>query len=201
MLLIVLAIRSGAITQVILLTGCRLTEISEARWNEFSQSTFTIPASRFKSNEVHTIPLTDQMKELLAEIPRWKGDCLFSANGNKPVAGFAGSAKLRLNRKMTLSWRAIGRMSGVDRRGATPPNWTHHDLRRTMRTRLSGLRVPEMFAEMCIGHVRKGLSRNYDLHRYSAKDAEALTAWSNALSAIVEPPPAPSNVVRLRDAS
>ena len=54
------------------------------------------------------------MKTLLATLPRWKaGDHLFSTtDGRKPVAGFADSAKTRLDREMARTWRALGRVRG-----------------------------------------------------------------------------------------
>jgi integrase len=60
-----------------------------------------------------------------------------------------------------------------------------HDLRRTVRTRLSELRVPEHVAELVIGHARKGLARIYDQHRYADEMREALQAWAVRLRAIV----------------
>ena len=44
--------------------------------------------------------------------------------------------------------------------------WVFHDIRRTVRTRLSQLRIPEPVAEMVIGHGKKGLARVYDQHKY-----------------------------------
>ena len=189
----------GALTQFIMLTGCRLSEAAEARWGEFGPRVWTIPAERYKSGEVHIIPLTDQMKALLATLPRWKaGDHLFSTtDGRKPVSGFAGSAKARLDREMARTWRALGRIAGTDRRNAVPANWTAHDLRRTVRTRLGSLRVPENVCEMVVGHAKRGLARVYDQHRYETEIREALTAWNASLDAIVAPLPA-SNVVPLR---
>jgi len=190
----------GTLTQLILLTGCRLSEVAEARWSEFGPQVWTIPSERFKSGQVHLIPLTPAMNALLASIPRWRGgDFLFSTtNGRQPVAGFADSAKARLDREMARSWRALGRIAGTDRRGLVPENATAHDLRRTVRTRLSGLRIPYNVAEMVVGHSKKGMARIYDQYEYSTEIREALTAWNAALESIVEPPPASTNVVPLR---
>jgi integrase len=68
---------------------------------------------------------------------------------------------------------------------ATLPNWTLHDIRRTVRTRLSELRVPEHVAEAVIGHGRKGITRTYDHHQYLDEKREALDKWSERLSGIV----------------
>jgi integrase len=76
------------------------------------------------------------------------------------------------------------------------PSFVVHDLRRTVRTRLSELRVPEHIAEAVIGHSKRGLARVYNQHRYATEIREALELWNARLRAIVEPPPA--NVVALR---
>jgi integrase len=74
--------------------------------------------------------------------------------------------------------------------------WVIHDLRRTLRTHLSALRIPDHIAEMVIGHGRQGLQRVYDQHRYVDEMREALTLWAARLRSIVEPPPA--NVVAIK---
>jgi hypothetical protein len=72
-------------------------------------------------------------------------------------------------------------------------------LRRTLRTHLSALRIPDHVAELTIGHARQGLQRVYDVHRYETEMREALTLWAARLRSIVEPPP--PNVVPLRAAN
>jgi len=80
--------------------------------------------------------------------------------------------------------------------GAKPKPWVIHDLRRTVRSHLAALRIPDHVAEMVLGHGRKGLQRVYDQHRYEAEMREALTLWAARLRSIVEPPPA--NVVAIK---
>jgi hypothetical protein len=83
--------------------------------------------------------------------------------------------------------------------GGTVEPFVLHDVRRTVRTRLSELRVAENVAEMVIGHSKKGLKRIYDQHHYAPEIREALQAWALRLQAIVTPPP--DNVVPLRSAT
>jgi integrase len=190
----------GSLVQWIILTGCRLSEGAEARWSEFGPRLWTIPSERFKMGETHIVPLTEAMTTLLNTLPRWKrGDCLFSMSGKQPIAGFSSRAKAKLDREMARSWRALGRVQGIDRRNAQIENWSPHDLRRTLRTRLSALRVPEQTAELVIGHAKKGLARVYDQHKYLDEVREALALWNSKLEAIIQPPP--PNVVTLRGVS
>jgi integrase len=127
------------------------------------------------------VPLSSDAVALLAALPRFANDdFLFSTTmGKTPVNGFS-KAKARLDKLIK------GEMTG----------WVLHDLRRTVRTRLSSLRVPEPVAEMVIGHARKGLARVYNQHQYLDEMREALELWAGRLRDIVTPPPA--NVVKLK---
>ena len=130
-------------------------------------------------------------------LSRWaSGDFLFSSTGGKtPVNGFS-KAKQRLDSHMLRSLRAMARMRGDDPRSVRLEPFVLHDLRRTVRTRLSSLRVVDAVSEMVIGHGRKGIQRVYDQHQYLPEMKEALDAWAARLKSLVEPPP--SNVVSLR---
>ena len=71
----------GPFIKLLLLTGVRRTEASDAHWCEFDldAALWTIPPERFKSNKVHLIPLSKDAVTLLADLPRWqKGDYVFS---------------------------------------------------------------------------------------------------------------------------
>jgi integrase len=171
----------GPLVQMLALTGCRLNEVAGARWREIGNELWVVPAERFKSNAEHRVPITPALATLLSSLPRFKsGECLFSfCFGKTPVANFS-SAKRQIDEHM-----------------GDVQHWSFHDIRRTVRTRLAALRVPDHVAEVAIGHGRKGLARVYDQHRYDTEVRDAMTAWSNMLRNIVAPAP---NVVALDSA-
>jgi integrase len=191
----------GPFFRLLLLTGARLDELAGARWREFDleRKTWTIPAERFKSDAEHMIPLTDDALAVLATLPRFnRGDYLFSASfGKAPVSGFS-KAKQRLDRHMLDELREIAGQRGDDPKAVALAGFVNHDLRRTVRTRLSALKVPDHIAEAVIGHGRKGIARVYDMHGFADEKREALTKWAMLLRRIVEPPP--ENVVKIRQA-
>lgn len=196
----------GSLVQFLLLTGTRLREAAHAARSEFELGNtlvWRIPAARFKSDAEHVLPMTPAMVDLFQSLPRHKrGDFAFSFDGTHPIDNFYRS-KMRLNAKVLRTWRALGRINGIDRRSADMPPWTHHDLRRTVRTRLGALKVPRVVSELVIGHSKRGLDRVYDQHEYAAEIREALVAWQSHLLGIVNPPPpapnsAPDNIVPLR---
>jgi integrase len=182
----------GTLFQLLLLTGQRRSEIAEARWREFDlrKQILTVPSERFKSDSIHLVPLTDEMMALLDTIPRWNaGDCLFSTtNGTTAINGFS-FQKNKLDGIMT------GALGDFEMKP-----WVLHDLRRTVRTQLSKLKVeetvdgrkrqrrlvPDEVCEMIIGHGRKGMQRIYDQHDYLDEMREALEAWNARLREIVQ---------------
>jgi integrase len=192
----------GPLFRMLALTGQRKSEVAEAGWSEFdlAKRLWTIPAERMKADAAHVVPLTDDVMAVLKTLPRFKrGDHLFSTTfGTRAVNGFS-KAKARLDRHMLRSWRAIGRTKGADRRRGQVLPFVIHDIRRTMRTGLSALPVPDLIRELVIAHTKPGLHRVYDLHAYIDEKARALQLWNARLRDIVEPPPE-SNVIRMASA-
>jgi integrase len=181
----------GPLFRMLLLTGQRRSEVAEAQWVELdlAAKVWTVPPERFKSDSAHIVPLTEDVVRLLESLPRFKsGDFLFSSTyGTVPVNGFS-SAKQRLDNLMLEELRKVNGKAQLQ-------PFVIHDLRRTLRTRLSSLRISDAVAEMVIGHGRKGLQRVYDQHKFVDEMREALEAWNARLRAIVNPPPA--NVISL----
>jgi integrase len=67
------------------------------------------------------------------------------------------------------------------------PPFVFHDIRRTVRTRLSGIPdVSDLVRELVIGHTKPGLHKVYDLHAYEDEKRYALNEWHRRLHRIVE---------------
>jgi integrase len=186
----------GPLFRMLALVGQRKSECAEAVWSEFdlARRLWVIPASRMKAEAPHVVPLTDDVIALLESLPRFrKGEYVFSTTfGAKPVNGFS-KAKARLDRRMLRSWRALGRIHGEDRRRVQIPPFVIHDIRRSMRTGLSALPVPDLVRELVIAHTKPGLHKVYDQFAYLDEKRQALELWAARLRSIVAPPP--SNVL------
>jgi len=187
----------GPLLRMLLMTGQRKSEVAEAQWREFDldKKLWTVPSERFKSGSTHTVPLSDDMMALLKTLPKWKGDFLFSSTGGKTPVNGSSKAKERLDTRMLLTLKAMARKRGDDPRSVLLESFVIHDLRRTVRTRLSSLRIADAVSEAVLGHAKKGLLRVYNQHRYLDEMREALGAWATLLRGIVE---TVSNVVPLR---
>ena len=83
----------GRTMHLLMLTGARLTMISELSWSEIdlTNKVITIPASRMKMDTAFEIPLSPLMLEILRSLPHQRGgDFVFSmSRGRKPYTGFA----------------------------------------------------------------------------------------------------------------
>ncbi len=74
--------------------------------------------------------------------------------------------------------------------------WRLHDLRRTARTGLAEIGIPEIIAEKVLGHAEQNvLAKIYNHYGYVVEKRDALERWAARLREIIEP--APENVVRL----
>ena len=173
----------------LLLTGCRLTEATDATWGELDLTNrlWTVPAARYKTGAPHLVPLSSDLVALLDTLPRFdSGDHLFSADfGKNPVRGLS-KPKQRLDARMRA---ALGEV----------PGFVVHDLRRTVRSRLSALPVEQHVRELVIGHAKVGLHKVYDQYAYVDEKRAALELWAAKLRGIVNPPPAGDKVVALRE--
>ena len=62
----------GPLIRLLVLTGQRKSEVSDARWSEFDLQRWlwTIPAERMKADAPHTVPLTAEAVAVLESLPR-----------------------------------------------------------------------------------------------------------------------------------
>lgn len=191
----------GPLFRLLMLTATRKNEVAGARWREIDLETqlWTIPPERFKSDSTHLVPLTDEAVSILKTLPRWNnGEAAFSNTFGRVAVAHFSKAKTRLDRQMLRTLRAVARRQGKDPSKVQFDPFVIHDIRRTVRTRLSSLRIRDEVAEMVIGHGRKGIQRVYDQHKYVDEMREALQSWASMLKSICEP--APTNVVQLKRA-
>jgi len=195
----------GSVYRTLLLTGLRLNEAAQISWPEIQGDTIVIPASRMKGREgkarEHLVPMSAALREVIASVPRIKnGPYLFSMSAGKRPLAMTGPIKADLDRRMLRTLKALARRRGEDHHAVTLPEWVNHDLRRTVRSGLSALRVvPHNVAEAVLAHRQGGIAATYDLHEYQDEKAEALELWAQRIKSIVSPmPAAPAQVVKLR---
>jgi integrase len=182
--------------RMLMLTGLRLNEVADAHWDEVKRrdGIWLIPAERMKGQSyrarAHAVPLTADIVAILDTLPTFnRGKFMFSVSAGQSPIWLTDKQKRKIDARMLRTLRALARQRGDDPRDVTLPRWQNHDIRRTVRTRLSRLKISEQAREAVLAHARPGILGTYDHHDYLAEKTEALTLWAAALRAIVEPPP------------
>jgi integrase len=217
--------------QVLMFAALRLNESADASWPEFSSAvvralrqrkknervdwtrlkpeemTWVIPRERMKGEDdearPHLVPLTPDILQILESLPLFKkGDFLFSTTLGAKAVWVGDKIKKEIDGRMLRTLKALARRRGDDPARVELAHWVNHDIRRTVRSNLSRLRITEEAREAVIAHARPGIKGTYDVYDYADEKREALQLWAARLCSIVEPPPAgkQSNVVALRDA-
>jgi integrase len=167
----------GCIVKLLMLSGQRLTEITELRWSEidFDRDVISLPASRTKNDRPHDVPLAPTMKALLQEQPRRGDRDLVFGRRTGAFTGLSG-AKRKLDAR-------VRELNG----GKPIPPWVHHDLRRTAATGMSNIGVQPHVVEAVLNHVsghKGGVAGIYNRSTYAAEKAEALARWDAHIAAI-----------------
>jgi integrase len=192
----------GPIYRGLLLSALRVREFANTDRPEWSLRgnfwEWTIPAARMKGKIAHVVPVTADLREIYDACPQ-RGRFLFSFDGGETPIRVAGRMKKQIDAGMLKVLREIALERGDDPELVVLAHWTNHDIRRTVRTRLSRLRVPEEAREAILAHVRPGIKGVYDLHDYLEEKRQGLELWAAKLRDIVEPPRV--NVVPLRQAA
>ncbi|RJF81635.1 site-specific integrase [Azospirillum cavernae] len=170
------------LVRVLMLTGQRRDEVSGMRWCELDLDAglWTIPSERYKTGVVHAVPLTQTARDIIASQPRVSDKFVFTT---APDSGFSGYSWA----KTVLDKKVKERRASRGLEDMQP--WRLHDLRRTLRTGLSELRVGGDVAERVIGHVIGGVRGVYDRHAYMDEKRDALERWGAKVMGLVDPSP------------
>ena len=171
----------GPLVRVLLLTGQRRGEVAGMLWSELrdlstENAVWEIPGHRTKNKHSHLVPLQPKVRSLLLSLPRIS-DLVFTTNGDTPVSGF-GKAKARLDDR-TNAMRASDELEPL-------PDWTLHDLRRTMVTVMNEkLGVAPHIVEAVVNHMsglaKAGVAGVYNRALYFEDRRRALSLWQNWL--------------------
>lgn len=159
--------------KMILLTGQRPGEVCGMSWDEITDDTWNIPAGRMKGKEAHTVPLTGMSLEILKQAEIYTGQSRFvfasSHKENEPLTSHA------LSKAILRHWQEIG----------FKEQFTPHDLRRTLRTRLAEIGIDDVVAERVLGHKLQGIMAVYNRHGYDTEKRKALDKWDRKLRNIL----------------
>lgn len=125
-----------AAVQLLLLTGCRVTELLRARHDRLDLEARRLLLEDTKTGEAKTVPLSAPAVEILDTLPRVKGSpWIFPSpvDKRKPVT------------TIRRTWRKVREAAGV-------PDATVHDLRRTAGSWMIQQGVPLKVVGAALGH-------------------------------------------------
>jgi integrase len=172
----------GAMLRLLILTGCRRSEIGDLSWQEidFARAVIELPGGRCKNGLPLVVPLAPAAVAMLANVPRVSDHAVF------PNFRSWSHAKIKLDDLVKLE------------------PWTVHDIRRSAATGWrEHLGADPHVVELALNHVsgtRGGVAGTYDRSVRLRERRELLEAWAElVLKAAGEPMPSlPANVVGLR---
>jgi integrase len=161
----------GTIVKLLMLTGQRRQEIGGLRWAEinFAADEINLPAERTKNKHPHFVPMSTHVRDMLQAQPRLREHVFGRGDGIDGFAGW-GAAKVAL-----------------DARLPDMPDWTLHDLRRTVSTRLHDMGVAPHVVEAVINHRghKSGVAGRYNHANYRPERRDALQRWADHVMALV----------------
>jgi integrase len=163
----------GQLLKLLLLTGCRRTELAGGLRSEIAaDNTWTIPGTRTKNRRSHVVPLPPLARDILNTIKPIAGNAgfVFSTNGTRPIAG----------------WSKIKNRLDAIMRPAAP--WRLHDLRRTFVTGLADLGIRPDVIELAVNHrsgLRGGIAGVYNKSELLPERRAALERWATHVEGLV----------------
>lgn len=166
----------GGMIHMLLLTGQRLREVSEAEWSEFDRETelWKIPGGRTKNGREQVVPLNLAARTTLDELAGnlvWpKTGFVFTHKPGRPVSGYS-----RMKRRLD------GVIAKIE---PSVRPWRLHDLRRTVATNMQRLGVRFEVTEAILNHVsttQAGVASVYQRHDWAQEKRDALNAWGAKL--------------------
>ncbi len=162
--------------RLLLLLGIRSGELRKTRWEDvdLDKGLLTIPVNNLKltkdaaqSAHPFIVPLDDFAISLFRQIPVIHPEWAFPGRRGIPFNDCVMS-------------RVVRRLDKGEMEQFVP-----HDLRRTMRTGLSKLKVKPHIAERCLNHAQGVIEETYDTYDYLDERREALERWSQHVQVIL----------------
>lgn len=170
----------------LLATGARIGELLKARWTDINEreKTWMIPAENSKNARPHLIHISAFAMKQLKTMKEYK-DGPFLLSGRDPDAGMSDK---------TVSKAIRDRIRKEPLKKRTPRSgtlllsggeWSPHDLRRTMASRMGDLGIEPHVIERCLNHVQQGIVGVYQRQEYLKERKAAFEAWGKKISNVI----------------
>ncbi len=170
----------AAFFKLLLLTGQRAREVLTMAKAEldFEMGEWTVPANRddHKGKRENLLPLSPTALALVEALKNANTHPLKTAH---PFLFPSRSVKPAPIREYK-SW-----VNALRDELKFEPDWTAHDLRRTLQTNLTKMGISRFIADKITNHADSSVGGVYDRYEYKAEKRDALTKWDARLAQIV----------------
>ena len=172
---------------LLLATGARVGELAKAEWVHIDKEnkTWLIPAANSKNGRPHLIHLSAFAQKQLAILQDIQSSSFLVAGRDK---------ESHISEK-TISKAVRDRIRTVALKKRSPKvgtlllpggEWSPHDLRRTMASRMGDIGVEPHVIERCLNHVQQGIIGVYQRQEYLNERKSAFEKWGKMLSKITK---------------
>ncbi|NVN92307.1 MAG: site-specific integrase [Desulfuromonadales bacterium] len=167
--------------KLVLVTAQRPNEVAGLHTKEIDGNWWTIPAGRAKNGKEHRVYLTPTALSLIEESD---GYVFPSPREGRPIGRncLAQLVSSKMEKKISGEKEAK-EITKMPYYGMTP--WTPHDLRRTARTIMARIGIPDEHAEEVLNHTKEGIKKVYNKYKYDKEKQAALIAWEGELIRIL----------------
>lgn len=177
--------------KLVLVTAQRPGEVTGMHVREIDGRWWTIPAERAKNRREHRVYLTDTAVSLIGDTHG--KSFIFPCPHQKkeqPIDSHALPVAVRRNLEWPLTDKNGKPLYGDDGKPATEnrlnvDKFTPHDLRRTAATFMAGMGYMDEVIDAVLNHVKLGVIRTYNRHKYDREKQEALESWERKLTGII----------------
>ena len=137
----------GAVVKLLMLTGCRRTEISHLMTSEIVGDEIRLPKERTKNNTAHTIYLTPLMQRVLTSVMSHVGGRYALTGKRTPVAN-SNRTKQKIKAEIAP--------------------WVFHDLRRSFASGCARIGIDPYTTERMLNHRLRGVAGVYQKYSFAA---------------------------------
>lgn len=181
----------GLALRLTLLTGARASEAAGIALTEFEhlddpqRAAWVLPADRSKNGKAHLVPLSPLAIETVRDAQALVDEAakyLFPSPAvpGAPITGHALAVAMARFAESLTSHDAV---AAAWRSDAPTP----HDLRRTVRTRMSELGIPKEDRDAVLNHTPTDVgSKHYDVYDRSREKRFGLNSWASHLRAVLD---------------
>lgn len=177
---------NGALIKLLMLTGQRLSEVSDMTYRELidldgKNPRWLIPKERTKNGKEHLVPLGPLAVKIIQAVPRMTDrPFVFGKTGTTPFSGFS-RLKARIDKQLAVMKERDPARSA----GQFEHPWRFHDLRRSFKTGLQELRITSDVRDALVNHTPQGLAAVYEHAELLDAKREAVLAWEGHITQLL----------------